>query len=110
MIAKKYINLDFATLQEMLNSQIHEYRLTGLLVLVLKNAKADTRMKDQIFDFYIKNTKNINNWDLVDLTAPNIIGNYLLEKDKMLLYRFAKSNHLWEKRIAIISTFSFLKV
>jgi 3-methyladenine DNA glycosylase AlkD len=110
MIAKKYIDLDFGTLQEMLDATIHEYRLTALLVLVLRNAKADSLMKDQIFDFYIKNTKNINNWDLVDLTAPGIVGNYLLEKDKKLLYTFAKSKHLREKRIAIISTFAFLRV
>lgn len=110
MIAKKYINLDFATLQEMLDSNIHEYRLTALLILVLRNVKADPLMKDQIFDFYIKNTRNINNWDLVDLTAPGIVGNYLLEKDKSLLYTFAKSKHLREKRIAIISTFAFLRV
>ncbi len=110
MIAKKYINLDFATLQEMLDTNIHEYRLTALLVLVLRNVKADTSMKDQIFDFYVKNTRNINNWDLVDLTAPGIVGNYLLERDKKLLYTFAKSKHLREKRIAIISTFAFLRV
>ncbi len=110
MIAKKYIDLDFATLQEMLDSKIHEYRLTALLILVLRNVKADTSMKDQIFDFYIKNTRNINNWDLVDLTAPAIVGNYLLEKDKKLLYTFARSKYLREKRIAMISTFAFLKV
>lgn len=110
MIAKKYINLDFATLQEMLDSKIHEYRLTALLILVLRKVKADTVMKDQIFNFYVKNTKNINNWDLVDLTAPGIVGNYLLEKDKSLLYKFAKSKHLREKRIAIVSTFAFLRV
>lgn len=110
MIAKKYIDLDFATLQDMLDAKIHEYRLTALLILVLRNVKADTSMKDQIFDFYIKNTRNINNWDLVDLTAPGIFGNYLLEKDKSLLYTFAKSKHLRENRIAIVATYAFLKV
>ena len=110
IVAKQHIDLNFATLQEMLDSKIHEYRLTALLILVLRNGKADASMKDQIFDFYIKNTRNINNWDLVDLTAPNIVGNYLLERDKKLLYIFAHSKHLREKRIAIISTFAFLKV
>ena len=110
MIAKKHIDLDFSTLQDMLDAKIHEYRLTALLILVLRNVKADVSMKDQIFDFYIKNTRNINNWDLVDLTAPGIVGNYLLEKDKKLLYTFATSKHLREKRIAIISTFAFLRV
>ncbi len=109
-VAKKYISLDFATLQEMLDSKIHEYRLCALLILVLRNGKADTSMKDQIFDFYIQNTRNINNWDLVDLTAPGIVGNYLLDRDKALLYTFARSKHLREKRIAIISTFAFLRV
>lgn len=109
-IAKKYIDLDFATLQKLLDSKIHEYRMVALLILVLRNGKADPSMKDQIFDFYVKNTRNINNWDLVDLTAPGIIGNYLLEKDKKLLYTFARSKHLREKRIAIIATFAFLKV
>ena len=110
LIAKQHLNLDFATLQEMLDSQIHEYRMTALFILVLRNVKADQEMKDQIFDFYVKNTRNINNWDLVDLSAPNIVGSYLLEKDKKLLYTFAKSKYLREKRIAIISTFAFLKV
>ena len=110
MIAKKYIDLDFAILQKLLDSKIHEYRLTALLILVLRNGKADPLVKDQIFDFYVKNTKNINNWDLVDLTAPGIVGNYLLERDRNLLYVFARSKHLREKRIAIISTFAFLKV
>jgi 3-methyladenine DNA glycosylase AlkD len=110
LIAKQHLNLDFSTLQEMLDSKIHEYRMTALFILVLRNVKADPAMKDQIFDFYVKNTRNINNWDLVDLSAPNIVGNYLLEKDKSLLYTFAKSKYLREKRIAIISTFAFLKV
>ncbi|MCX6822996.1 MAG: DNA alkylation repair protein [candidate division SR1 bacterium] len=110
IVAKKHIDLDFATLQILLDSKIHEYRMVALLILVLRNKKADPLMKDQIFNFYIKNTRNINNWDLVDLTAPGIMGNYLLERDKKLLYTFARSKHLREKRIAIISTFAFLKV
>lgn len=109
-IAKKYVDLDFATLQEMLDAKIHEYRLTALLILVLRNGKAKPDMKDQIFDFYVKNTKNINNRDLVDLTAPNVVWNYLLERDKKLLYKFAKSKNIRERRIAMVSTYTFLRV
>jgi 3-methyladenine DNA glycosylase AlkD len=83
--------------------------LIALLILDNKFKKADELKKKEIFNFYLKNTRNINNWDLVDLSAPNIIGNYLLDKDKKILYKLAKSLHLWEKRIAIISTFAFIR-
>jgi len=106
-ISKKYTDLSLKDLQELLNSKIHEYRLVALLILIIKYKKAES--KKEIFDFYLKNTKNINNWDLVDLSAPNIIGNYLVNKDKSILYKLAKSNHLWGKRIAILSTFEFIK-
>jgi 3-methyladenine DNA glycosylase AlkD len=67
--------------------------------------------KKEIYDFYLKNTKNINNWDLVDLTAPNIVGNFLLEKKKerKILYSLVKSSNLWERRISILSTFTLLR-
>ena len=67
-------------------------------------------MKDQIFDFYVRNVRRINNRDLVDLTAPHIVGKYLLDRDKKLLYKFAKSKNLRERRMAIVTTFAFLKV
>lgn len=112
-IAKKYVNLTLEEIQELLNSKIHEERLTGLIILTLKykKAKKDNLTKRQIFEFYIKNTSKINNWDLVDLSAPNIVGAWLLnnEKDRKILYKLAKSESLWDKRIAIISTFAFIK-
>ena len=103
-VAKKYHkNISFDELQQLLNSDIHEYRLTAALILTYKTNKKE------VYDFYLKNFKNINNWDLVDLTAPNIVGNYLLDKDRSILYKFANSTHLWTKRIAILSTFAFIK-
>ena len=104
-IAKEYSNLTLEDLQELISSKIHEHRLVSLLILITKYKNS----KKEIFDFYLKNTKNINNWDLVDLSAPNIVGNYLIQKDKSILYKLAKSNNLWEKRIAILSTFEFIK-
>ncbi|MBS3141602.1 DNA alkylation repair protein [Candidatus Woesearchaeota archaeon] len=115
-VAKKYINLSLNDLQVLLNSKIHEERLISLFILVDKYKKAEKenneKQKQEIFNFYIKNAKNINNWDLVDLSAPNIVGNYLLKKDdkeKQILYKLAKSDNLWEKRISILSTFMFIK-
>jgi 3-methyladenine DNA glycosylase AlkD len=65
--------------------------------------------KDKIYDLYLKNIKYVNNWDLVDITCYKIIGDYLKNKPKEILYKFAKSKNLWERRISIISTFSFIK-
>ena len=109
-IAKQYIQISFSELQTLLDSPIHEYRLIALLILVQKYLKTDEKTKQNIYTFYLKHTKSVNNRDLVDLSAPTIVGNYLIEKDKKILYKLAKSKNLREKRIAIISTFAFLRV
>ncbi|MEM2131084.1 MAG: DNA alkylation repair protein, partial [Candidatus Woesearchaeota archaeon] len=108
-IAKKYKELSINDLQELLNSKFHEHRLIALLILIEKYNKLKKDIeKKQIIDFYLKNTKNINNWDLVDLSCHKILGDYLLDKDRTILYKLAKSSDLWEKRISIISTFAFI--
>ena len=109
-IAKKYTHLNLKDLEKLLSSKIHEYRLIALLILIENYKKASIENKNLIFNFYIKNTKFINNWDLVDLSAPHIVGNFLLDKDKSILYNLAKSSNLWEKRMAIISTFAFIRL
>ena len=104
-IAKSYVDISLSDLQQLLDSKIHEFRFTALVILVNKY----TKNKDKkYFDFYLKNIKNINNWDLVDATAPQIIGDYLLNKNKEVLYQLANSDNLWEKRISIISTLMFI--
>jgi len=108
-VAKKYTNLQLPEIQELLSSKIHEFRLTSLFILIDKYKKAQENEKKKIVEFYLNNTKNINNWDLVDLSAPNILGDYLRDKDKSILYRLANSPHLWEKRIAILSAFAFIR-
>jgi len=108
-IAKKYTGLSLTKIQELLNSKIHEHRLTGLIILTNKYKKSHQENKANLFNFYLKNTKNINNWDLVDLTAPNIVGDFLFDKNKDTLYKLVRSKNLWEKRIAIISTLHFIK-
>ncbi|MCD4760123.1 DNA alkylation repair protein [archaeon] len=111
VIAKKYINISLEVLQELITSSYHEHRMTALIILTYKYKKADEDTKKEIYDFYIKNYNSINNWDLVDVTAPNIVGEYLLDRKsrKRILYEFATSDHLWKKRIAIISTFTFIR-
>lgn len=108
-IAKKYNGLSLPKIQELLKSKIHEYRLTGLIILSDKYNQATDEDKANIFNFYLKNTKNINNWDLVDLTAPRIVGHFLFDKKKNILYELARSENLWERRIAIISTLNFIQ-
>lgn len=108
-IVKKFKDVDLKEIQKLMDDEFHECRLTGLLILVNKYKKDEN--KKEIFDFYLKNTKRINNWDLVDLTAPNIVGDFLSDKKKEreVLYSLVKSKNLWERRIAILSTFTFLR-
>jgi len=108
-IAKKYQNLSLSEIQELLASKYHEFRLCALLILVSVYKKADKVNRQKIVNFYLKNTKSINNWDLVDLSAHYILGDFLEDKDKSVLYKLAKSQNLWERRIAIIATFFFIR-
>ncbi|RMD48895.1 MAG: DNA alkylation repair protein [Ignavibacteria bacterium] len=106
----KYHTLEIKEIVEILHSEYHELRLFALLTLVKKFSKCkDEICKKGIFDTYLDNTKYINNWDLIDTTAPQIIGGYLMNKGRNILYKFAKSDNLWERRISIISTFQFIK-
>jgi 3-methyladenine DNA glycosylase AlkD len=104
-IAKKYKEISFEEVEELLQSKIHEERLISLYMLVFK-FKNDAK---KVFDFYLKNTKYVNNWDLVDSSAHLIVGEYLVDKPRDLLYSLARSQNLWEKRIAIIATFQFIR-
>jgi len=108
-VSNRYSGLLLSEIKKLLYSRIHEERLCAFLILVEKFKNADEVEKKKIFDFYIKNAKRANNWDLVDLSCPKIVGEYLLNKNKSILYKFAISNNLWEKRISIISTYTFIK-
>ena len=93
----------------LLRSAIHEERLLALLLLVHTYTNGHDSLKKKIYTVYLKNSRYINNWDLVDLSAPNIVGSYLGDKSKKPLYALAKSRNLWKKRIAILATFHFIK-
>ena len=108
-LAKRFNYLKMSEIGILLKSKIHEERLVGLLILVDLFQKGDDKNKKQIFNFYLKNTKYVNNWDLVDLTAEKIVGAYLFNQSKSILYKLAKSKSLWERRIAIVATYYFIK-
>lgn len=96
--------------EELLCESVHEFRLTALFILVLKFEKSKTEAeKKDIVDIYLRNAAFVNNWDLVDSSADKILGPYLFNKDRNLLYEFASSKDLWKQRIAIITTHYFIK-
>jgi 3-methyladenine DNA glycosylase AlkD len=108
-LAKEYAALPFKEALPLLKSPFHEVRLFALIFLVNAFAKSDASTQKKIYDLYLANTNYINSWDLVDISAPNIVGAYLLTKSKKPLYQLAKSKSLWERRISILATFYFIK-
>ena len=115
-LARKYKDLSFSDLQKLLNGVYHEERTLAVMILIRQYEKGERVKREEIFKFYLKNTNKINNWDLVDISAPKIIGESLGDKDikilgegRKILYKLAKSENLWERRIAIMSTFAFIR-
>ncbi|MFC1899684.1 DNA alkylation repair protein [Chloroflexota bacterium] len=109
-MAKANVNISYEDLVHILKSRIHEDRLCALITLVYKFEKVKTeREKKRVVDFYIKYHLYGNNWDLVDCVSYKILGPWLIKRDKSLLYEYAHSINLWERRIAIITTFHFIK-
>ena len=110
-LAKKYKNLEISEVKSLLKNKYHEIRLISLIVLVFKyNESSQEFERRKIVNFYLKNTKFINNWDLVDSSAYQILGNYLVDKkDRKIIYKLVSSKNLWEQRIAVVSTYAFIK-
>lgn len=110
-VAKKYaLKVKPRVIHELLLSRWHEMRMCALLMMIERYQRADVAQKEQIFDDYLSHTRTINNWDLVDLSAPKIVGEHLLhQEDRSVLYELVKSTNLWEQRIAIVSTLTFIR-
>jgi 3-methyladenine DNA glycosylase AlkD len=108
-IAREFKELPFSEIKLLLRSPVHEERFVALLILVTQFPKATEAGRRKIYEFYLRNTKYINNWDLVDLSAHHIVGAYLLGKPKKPLHELARSACLWERRISIIATFQFIR-
>src|SRR5918997_2621729 len=110
-VTKKFSQLPLGEVRTLLYSRIHEERLVALLILVWRysSALSSIEEKEEIVKFYLDNIKQVNNWDLVDLSAPNILGAHLIYRDRRLLYRLARSENVWERRIAILATYPFIR-
>ena len=108
-LVKKYRGISIAEVHKLLHSKFHEERLLAVLILVQLFKSGEESVQKQVYDFYLENTEFINNWDIVDISASNIVGAHLYEKDKAPLYDLVQSKNLWERRIAIIATFYFIR-
>lgn len=111
IVAKNHRALALAEVQKLLNSEFHEHRLTGLLILTYQYPKADDAAKQAIYDFYLANARagRVDNWDLVDASAHKIVGAHLLHRARADIFALADSNELWQERIAVVATFAFIK-
>jgi len=106
-MAKELINTPLNDAVELMQSPFHEVRLTALLIMTYQAKRGDSSLP--LYRAYLANTDRINNWDLVDVTAEHLVGAHLFERSRRPLYRLAKSKSLWERRIAILSTFYFIR-
>jgi len=110
LIAKKHIDISLADMKILIKSKYHEERFLGLIILMNKYSKTkDNETRNQLYNIYVSSFKYINNWDLVDVTCAHVIGKHLMDKDRSILYTWAKSEDLWTKRIAIVSTHCFIR-
>lgn len=108
-IALRYRALPLKDIDKLLLSPIHEHRFTGLEILVAQYERASEEERNEIFQFYLRHTRCMNNWDLVDTSAPYIVGRHLLLRNRSILRDLAGSSNLWDRRIAILATFAFLR-
>lgn len=110
-VSKKNKDIPFDEVEKLLNNEYHECRVCAALILVERFKKTkDVAEKKRIYDFYLSKTERINNWDLVDLSAKDIVGAYLVDKtDRSILYKLSESSLLWDQRISVIATFAFIK-
>lgn len=108
-LAKELRELPRAEALKLLHAPLHEARLLALLILMEAYAKGGERERESIFNLYLRNTRRINNWDLVDVSAPAIVGEHLLGRDRSVLDRLVRSGSLWERRIAMLATLAFIR-
>jgi len=109
LVVKEFRDAPLPEVKKLMRSAWHEERVLALLILVDQFERGDDALRKKIYQFYLKNTRYINNWDLVDLSAPKIVGPYLDGGSRALLYRFVRSKNLWERRIAILATFPYIR-
>ncbi|MGV3559884.1 DNA alkylation repair protein [Larkinella arboricola] len=109
VIAQKYRLLPVDETEKLVRDPFHECRLTGLIIWTSQAKRSGDKNRKLIFEYYLRNKSFINNWDLVDTSCLEIVGNYLLDKDRSVLYELAQTDHLWSQRIAMVSTLAFIR-
>lgn len=108
-VAAQHKNLSTEDIENLLHSQIHEHRALALVLWVNGHARRDAIQQQHVFNRYLQNTAYINNWDLVDISAPTLVGDYLLDKPREILYQLVHSAELWERRIAVVATLALIR-
>lgn len=108
-IAKRYYGLSLIDAEALLRSRMHEERFVALLILMERFKKGTDAEKKKVYTLYLKNRRYVNNWDLIDMSAPRIVGGYLFDTERDVLYKLAGSKTLWDRRIAIMATFFFIR-
>lgn len=109
-VAAKYRSMSLPEIETLLESPIHEHRLAAVIIMTEQAKRADQSEKRALYELYLKRTDRINNWDLVDVSCREVVGGYLMDKPRDPLYKLARSKDLWERRIAMVSTWQFIRV
>jgi 3-methyladenine DNA glycosylase AlkD len=110
-VCKKYKDMSLGEIEKALESPVHEVRLAAVIIMTnqASSKKASEALKKSLFDLYLRRTDRVNNWDIVDLSCRDVVGEYLQDKPRDVLYKLARSKDLWERRIAIVSTWAFIR-
>lgn len=108
-VAARYRDIELGEAEQLLHNPIHEIRLLALVILVSQFKKGDPARQKAIYDLYMRDRRRINNWDLVDVSAPTIVGGWLITRSREILYKLARSNTIWDRRISVLATFRFIR-
>ena len=108
-ISKQFKDLSLDEIEKLLESPVHEHRLSALIIMTEQCKKASLEHRKALYNLYLKRTDRINNWDLVDVSCRDVVGGYLLNKPRDALYKLAKSKNIWERRIAMVATWQFIR-
>lgn len=107
-ICKKYKDLPVNEIEKLLESPIHEHRLAAVIIMRIQAERANSVLRKSLYDLYLRRADRVNNWDIIDISCHKIVGAYLADKDRAILYKLARSKQMWERRIAIVSTAHFI--
>lgn len=108
-ICKKYHEMNVAEIEKALDNPVHEVRLAAVILMANQTKKGSEALKKALYDLYLRRSDRINNWDIVDASCRDVVGEYLMDKSREPLYKLAKSGNLWERRIAMVSTWAFIR-